>query len=245
MQPTKPRRAESTPDHVRRCSNMVPTRSRRFAYAVALTTIFHATVALADARVDVEVKDASGRLASGQVTLSVGSVSKSCTTVGGRCSITLAAGRYQVRLVPTNGAASTSDVSVPASGSIRLTLAITPATAPVPPPAPAPKPTTTTQPQEVSPAAPTRLRDVSRGRRLAVQGSVLDQSGRLTNATITLQQKGRAVAQTTCVGGRFAMYDLASGTYDVVAVAPSGTRATSRLKVKTKLLRPTLRLVAP
>jgi hypothetical protein len=212
------------------------------AHCLVLAATLHAAVALADARVDVEVKDVSGRLASGQVTLSLGTVSKNCATVGGRCSITLPAGRYQVRLVPVTGAVSTSQVTVPATGTIRLALAITPASTTTPPPQP--KPPVTTTAQGVATGTPP-LRDVSRGTRMLVQGSVLDPAGRLTNATISLQQNGRAVAQTKCVGGRFAMFDLTAGTYDVLAIATNGTRATTRITVGTALLRPTLRLATP
>lgn len=222
---------------------MTQPRSLLASYLLLTGMLLHASVAFADARVDVEVKDTAGRLASGQVTLSLGSVSKHCSTVGGRCSITLPAGRYQVRLVPVAGAVSTSTVTVPATGSIRLVLAITPAN-PATPPTSAPKPTATSQTQAAPSAATPQLRDVSRGRRLLVQGSVLDPAGRLANATITLQQNGRAVARTSCVGGRFAMYDLAAGAYDVVAIAANGTRATARVDVRTALLRPTLRLTA-
>lgn len=197
----------------------------------------------ADARVDVEVKDSSGRLTTAQVTLTLGATTKTCATVGGRCSVTVPAGRYQVRLVPSNGATTTSQVTVPASGAIRLALVVTPA-------APAPagstgsttKPASTAQTQAVTPSATTNLRDLSRGSRLLIQGQVMDASGRLTNATITVQQAGRAVGRATCVGGRFAVYDLPAGQYTLLATGPNGTRATAALSVKASLLRPTLRL---
>lgn len=242
MHLTSVRGPESTSPGGRHPPTMTKARSL-LASCVLLSGILHATIAWADARVDVEVKDAAGRLASGQVTLSLGGVSKNCSTVGGRCSITLPAGRYQVRLVPVTGAVSTSTVTVPATGSIRLVLGITPAN-PSTPPTPAPKPTATNQAQTTPPPATPQLRDVSRGSRLLVQGSVLDAAGRLANATITLQQNGRAVARTSCVGGRFAMYDLAAGVYDVVATAANGTHGTARLDVRSALLRPTLRLTA-
>ncbi len=221
-----------------------PRRASAFWTLLAVLSM-SASLALADARVDVEVKDASGRLASGQVTLTAGSVSKSCNTVGGRCSITIAAGTYQARLIPSSGATTTKQVSVPASGSIRLLLQIpAPTTAPTTSTTTGTtKPTTTTQSQGTTPT--TNLRNLSAGQRLLVQGSVLDASGRLANATITLEQNGRAIGTAKCVGGRFAMYDLAAGTYRVVAAGANGVRATTNLTVRTAILRPTLRLAAP
>lgn len=222
-------------------------RARIFVLTLLTLATFGApaSLALADARVDVEVKDASGRLASGQVTLTAGSVSKSCTTVGGRCSITIAAGTYQAKLIPTSGATATKQVSVPASGSIRLVLQIpAPTAAPATPSTGTTKPGTTTQSQGTTPAT-ANLRNLSAGQRLLVQGSILDPAGRLTNATVTLEQNGRALGTARCVGGRFAMYDLAAGTYRVVAVGANGLRATANLTVTNAVLRPTLRLPAP
>jgi hypothetical protein len=225
---------------------MLPLSLRRLvpgfiALLGAFAGLLPSSVALADARVDVEVKDTSGRLATAQVTLSLGSVTKTCATVGGRCSLTVPAGRYQVRLVPSSGATVTSQVTVPASGAIRLALLVTPAPTQNTTGSTT-KPAATTQAQAVTPSAARNLRDLSRGSRLLVQGSVMDPTGRLTNATITVQQNGRPIGRATCVGGRFNVYDLAAGKYTLLATAPNGTRATVALDVKTSLLRPTLRL---
>jgi hypothetical protein len=238
-------RAESRMRLTRHLPLMLHALPPRFAptfWAVLLVLTLQTSFAAADARVDVEVKDASGRLASGQVTLTAGTVSKRCTTVGGRCSITIAAGTYQARLIPSSGTTVTKQVSVPASGSIRLLLQIPAPTAAPTPTTGTTKPPTTTQSQGTT---PTNLRNLAAGQRLLVQGSVLDPSGRLANASVTLEQNGRAIGTTTCVGGRFAMYDLAAGTYRVVATGANGVRATANLTVTTALLRPTLRLAAP
>lgn len=240
--------AARRPRSMRHAIRFMPAHSFVLALLTLATSAvvgLPASLALADARVDVEVKDASGRLASGQVTLTAGSVSKSCNTVGGRCSITIAAGTYQARLIPASGATTTQQVSVPASGSIRLVLQIpAPTAAPATPTTGTSKPGTTTQSQGTTPAT-ANLRNLSTGQRMLVQGSVLDPAGRLTNATITLEQNGRAMGTAKCVGGRFAMYDLAAGTYRVVAVGANGVRATANLTVAAAVLRPTLRLAAP
>jgi hypothetical protein len=211
----------------------------RFGVLVVLAAWLPATLALADARVDVEVKDAVGRLATAQVTLTAGRVTKSCSTVGGRCSITLAAGNYQVHLQPPNGGAPvTSQVTVPASGSIRLALRLPASSAP--PPSTASKPSGSTQAQGVT----TNLRNFSSGRTLHVQGSVLDPAGRLANATITLEQGGRAIGTASCVGGRFSMFDVPAGAYQLVAVAANGARVTAGLTVSNTVAKPTLCLPA-
>lgn len=240
-----PHQAESSGPRSRRCSAMQPTHRRPLSLSLLFTALFPAAVALADARVDVEVKDASGRLASGEVTLTQGAVTASCRTVGGRCSVTVAAGRYQVRLAPTTGSPSTSQVTVPASGSIRLALVIAAPAPTTAPPVVAGKPATSTQAAAVPATRAPRLRDLSKGRRLRVQGAVYDHSGRLINATITLERAGHAIGHARCIGGRFAMYDLSTGTYDVVATSPNGVRATARVNVGTAVVRPTLRFTAP
>lgn len=258
------RTSESTSPKRRRWPMLRFSLARQLLLSLVLLALSPVGAVLAaDTRVDVELKDASGRLANGEVTLSLGSVSKSCRTVGGRCSITLAAGSYQVRLVPTNGATTTSQVSVPASGSIRLSLRITPATAATPttPTTPAAPTVTadkrtattqagtvraagTTQAGTVRAAGTTKVPNLSSGRVMRVQGSVVDTSGRLANAAITIEQNGRTVGTAKCVGGRFSIFDLSPGTYVLRAVATDGRQASNRLTVKTTVLRPTVRLPA-
>lgn len=225
------------------------------------------TLALADGRVDVEVKDTSGRLSSGQVTVSAGAISRTCSTVGGRCSVTVPAGAYQARAVAGSGASGSAQVAAPSTGSVRVVIVIQPPpaappvaattepsttgssgpTSTAPPPPPSPGATATTPPTTTTTtrsSATSRLRNLSTGRRLAVQGTVLDASGRLTNATVVLEIRGIAVGRATCVGGRFSMFDLRPGNYTVRAAGPNRTNVRVPVAFKGSLIKPTLRLPA-
>lgn len=228
-----------------------------------LSVTLQPALALADSRVDLEVKDTSGRLASGQVTVSAGRISRACSTVGGRCSVTVPAGTYQARAVAGSGASGSSQVAAPSTGSVRVVIVIRtpPATPPVAattepstgsggptgsaPTAPAAKPTKpAATPSKAVSSSTSRLRNLSRGSRLAVQGTVLDASGRLTNATVVLEARGIAVGRATCVGGRFSIYDIKPGTYTVRAAGPNRTSVRLQVAFKGSLVKPTLRLPA-
>jgi len=243
---------------------MRPTAPLTLLLISSLALTLQPATALADSRMDLEVKDSSGRLSSGQVTVSAGAVSRTCSTVGGRCSVTVPAGTYQARAVAGSGATGSVQVAAPSTGSVRVVIVIQP------PPA-APPIAATTQPSATGSNAPTgsappgtvatppapaaapssaassstsRLRNLSRGSRLAVQGTVLDASGRLTNATVVLEVRGIAVGQAACVGGRFSMFDLRPGNYTVRAAGPNRTNVRVPVAFKGSLIKPTLRLPA-
>ncbi len=80
-------------------------------------------VARADARIAVRLTDHEGRPVDGTVTLTAGSVTRSCRTTASRCTITAPAGTYTVTLRPVRGAApAPRTLRVPASGTISLAL---------------------------------------------------------------------------------------------------------------------------
>ncbi len=66
-------------------------------------------------------------------------------------------------------------------------------------------------------AHPSSGRDLSQGRRLSAQATMLDAQGRPTDATLTLRQGTALVGTARSVAGRVALYDVAPGTYQVTA----------------------------
>lgn len=85
-----------------------------------------ANVALADATVDVKVRDSAGHPADGQVTLraKAGSASFSCTTHAGTCQIAnVPGGQYVATLQPAQGEApAPRTVMIPPSGTAQLII---------------------------------------------------------------------------------------------------------------------------
>jgi hypothetical protein len=106
------------------CPSFAPrcTLSLRSLF-VALPFLLHASSALAEATVVVEVKRADGSSAEGVVQLTKGETKYSCTTAGaGRCEIRgVAGGMYSV-LVEQSGrpASKPKSVVIPPNGEVKL-----------------------------------------------------------------------------------------------------------------------------
>ena len=94
------------------------------------------------------------------------------------------------------------------------------------PPPPTTMTTTTTTYQGNTRAVTTRatstasLRNLGQGNRVCVNGQVTDATGRPTDATLTVAQNGRVLGTVRSVAGRFTMYDLPPGQYQVT-IAPA------------------------
>lgn len=98
-----------------------------------VTAALSATVALADAVVTVNVRDAAGQPADGKVTLTadVGGQTYSCQTNKGTCQIpTVPGGNYKASVVPhgSNQATAPRGVMIPPAG--KVSLIVSTATAP-------------------------------------------------------------------------------------------------------------------
>lgn len=80
--------------------------------------------ALAEAKVVVELKDAAGKAANGEVSLytKTGEKIATCKTTDGRCEMSnVAGGNYEVRVVPTTGAApKPRSAMIPPDGTAKL-----------------------------------------------------------------------------------------------------------------------------
>ena len=94
---------------------------------VLMVGLLAASTALADARVLVQVRSASGGNVDGTVVLTSTADRKtfSCRTAGGRCVITgVPGGRYVARFQPAKGQpAAPRKVMIPPSGEVKLTVA--------------------------------------------------------------------------------------------------------------------------
>ncbi len=87
-----------------------------------------------------------------------------------------------------------------------------------------------------------RTRDLARGGRLACHGSVVDTAGRPVDATITVHRGGSLIGTVRSVAGRFSMYDLAAGRYEVsVRNARSGTTTQQQIVLGSGVARVTIR----
>ncbi len=85
-------------------------------------------------------------------------------------------------------------------------------------------------------------RDLSRGRRLSAQVTLIDAQGRPTDATLTVRRSGAIVGTARSVAGRAALYDLSPGTYEVTATFARSRRARRRtLTIGSALARLTFR----
>lgn len=58
-------------------------------------------------------------------------------------------------------------------------------------------------------------RNLGRGSRLVAQGEILDAAGRPTNGTVLIKQGTRVIGQCTTAAGRFSVFDLPHGSYQV------------------------------
>ena len=85
-----------------------------------------ATVAAAQAAVNVQVRDLNGQPANGEVTLQStgGGTAASCTTSDGACSLSgIAGGQYRAVFRPQTGSAwPAQPVMIPPSGTVSLTI---------------------------------------------------------------------------------------------------------------------------
>ena len=83
-----------------------------------------ATSAAADAEVSVELRDAEGKPAEGDVSLvdAKGATRASCTTRGGKCEMTgVPGGSYTVKVAPKKGAPpKPRKVMIPPAGKVSL-----------------------------------------------------------------------------------------------------------------------------
>lgn len=97
--------------------------ARRFFWAGALLLALSGT-AFAEAKVVVELKDAAGKPADGEVSLytKAGARVAGCKTASGRCEIAgVAGGNYEVRVVPVAGAApKPRSAMIPPEGTATL-----------------------------------------------------------------------------------------------------------------------------
>ena len=97
--------------------------ARRFFWAGALLLWLCGT-ALAEAKVVVELKDASGKPADGEVSLhtKAGERVAGCKTAAGQCEMSnVAGGNYEVRVVPKAGAApKPRSAMIPPEGTAKL-----------------------------------------------------------------------------------------------------------------------------
>lgn len=93
------------------------------AESVLLSALLGGT-ALADAKVVVELKDAAGKPAEGEVSLhkKTGEKIATCKTTGGKCDMSgVAGGNYEVRVVPEKGAApKPRSAMIPPEGTATL-----------------------------------------------------------------------------------------------------------------------------
>ena len=94
--------------------------------AIFLSLAAFATVAVAQAAVNVQVRDLNGQPADGQVTLQStgGGAAASCTTSSGACILSgVAGGQYRAVFRPQTGSAwPAQPVMIPPSGSVSLTI---------------------------------------------------------------------------------------------------------------------------
>ena len=94
--------------------------------AVALLSLLSSVsgTAFAEAKVVVELKDAAGKAANGEVSLytKAGDKVATCKTTDGRCEmVNVAGGNYEVRVVPTTGAApKPRSAMIPPDGTAKL-----------------------------------------------------------------------------------------------------------------------------
>lgn len=99
------------------------------ALVVFTLAISVAPPALADAEVTVELRDADGGAADGDVTLvdKQGAVKASCTTAEGKCQMSgVAGGSYMVKVVPKQGKPpKPRKVMIPPSGKVSLIVSAT------------------------------------------------------------------------------------------------------------------------
>ena len=89
----------------------------------------------------------------------------------------------------------------------------------------------------------TSSRNLSRGNRLCVQGSIVDTAGRPTDAQITVRQNNRVVGTATSVAGRFSMFDLPPGRYELHSrSARTGANVRQTLTLGNGVSRVTVRI---
>lgn len=80
-------------------------------------------------------------------------------------------------------------------------------------------------------AGTVRARNLASGARLCVQGQVMDGAGRPADATLTVSQGGRVVGSVRSVAGRFSMFDLAPGGYQMTVQSARGGSSNASLNV--------------
>jgi hypothetical protein len=105
---------------------MAPTihRALRFAFSVIASSLVVVSVALAQARVTVEIRSPGGVIADGEITLtpSAGGTAITCRTVAGTCELAdVPGGMYVATLQPTSGEPPPArTVVIPPSGRVTL-----------------------------------------------------------------------------------------------------------------------------
>ena len=85
-------------------------------------------------------------------------------------------------------------------------------------------------------------RDLTSGRRLCVQGSVMDGAGRPTDAVLTFSRGSTVVGTARTTAGRFSIYDLSAGTYSVSLRSSRGSQGRGSVTVGSTQSRVVLRV---
>lgn len=87
-------------------------------------------------------------------------------------------------------------------------------------------------------------RPLGAGAQLVAQGSILDGQGRPVDGTLTLRAipGNTVVGQVTTTAGRFSLFDLPHGTYNVTIQSARGTQGTGVIVIAPGVARPTLRV---
>jgi hypothetical protein len=95
-------------------------------WTVAALTLGWASLAAADAQVAVELRDADGKPADGEVRLedAAGKAVASCKTQGGRCEMSaVPGGNYKAEVTPDSGTPpKPKSVMIPPSGKVSLIM---------------------------------------------------------------------------------------------------------------------------
>lgn len=102
---------------------------------------------------------------------------------------------------------------------------------------------TTARPQQAVVTSTPSGRNLAQGRRLCVQGAMVDAAGRPSDGTVTVRQGASVIGTVRSVAGRFSMFDLAPGRYELsTRAARTGAITQQTLNLPAGVARVTIRL---
>jgi hypothetical protein len=203
-------------------------------------------------RIKVVLRDGGGRTMNGKVTAKKGSVTKTCKTAAGTCTIrSLSAGAWSVSASSTSGArkggphkasakdgkTTTVNIVVRESDSGKRKLSKSKSKRSVAGASSSPKKAKKASKKGGKKATPKKKygsKNLAKGKRKVVTGKARNVNGNTLNGKVTVRKGSRVVGYSKTAGGVYRIFYLSPGAYTFKFVSTGGKKAAVKANVESK-----------